>query len=114
MKLDYERIGTRIKEKRRKVGISQAQLAETVFLSAKYISQIERGVRHLSLDAIAEIAVALDTSVDMLLFDKRYLAIEKILRKRKTFSDYNKNEQELIMEILSAIEAILHSYKINL
>lgn len=114
MKLDYKRIGARIKEKRKNVGISQAQLAEMVFLSTKYISQIERGVRHLSLDSMVDIAVALDASVDMLLFDKHYPGIEKSIYKILSFSDFNKNEQDTIMEIVSAVKTIIHNHKIKI
>lgn len=114
MKLDYIRIGARIKERRKKVGISQAQLAEIVFLSTKYISQVERGVRHLSLDSMAEIAVALDASVDMLLFDKHYPETEKNIFEILTFGDFNKNEQDALMEIVSAVKTIIRNHNIKI
>jgi len=114
MELDYKLIGARIKEKRKNVGISQAQLAEMVFLSTKYISQIEREVRHLSLDSMVDIAVALDVSVDMLLFDKHYPGIEKSIYKILSFSDFTKNEQDTIMEIVSAVKTIIHNNKIKI
>lgn len=114
MELDYKRIGARIKERRKKVGISQELLAETVDLSTKYISQIERGVRHLSLDAIADIAVALDVSVDTLLFDVRYFKAESRMLENKAFDDYDRNEQNAILEIVSAARTILRSHKIIL
>lgn len=114
MKLDYKRIGARIKERRKIIGISQAQLAETVDLSTKYISQIERGVRHLSLDAIADIAIVLDASVDMLLFGTCFCEAEKNVYKNKSFNDYSINEQDFILETVSAIKTILSKHKIDI
>lgn len=114
MQLNYQQIGTRIKSKRKRIGLSQAQLAELVDLSVQYISQIERGVRHLSLDTIADIAVALDASVDMLLFDKHYPGIEKGIYENLSFNDFDKNEQDTIMEIVSAVKTIIHSHKIKI
>lgn len=113
MTLDYKRIGVRIKEKRKHIGITQAQLAEMVFLSTKYISQIERGVRHPSLDSMADIAVALDASVDMLLFDGQYPETEKSTFENLSFNDFSKNEQDTIMEIISAVKTIIHNHKIK-
>lgn len=112
MKLDYERIGERIKKRRKILGISQAQLAETVDLATKYISQIERGIRHLSLDTIVNIAAALDVSVDTLLFGARFITDEKSACQIKSFNDYSKNEQDAILELLSVAKIILLSHNI--
>lgn len=114
MKLDYKHIGARIQERRKNIGISQARLAETVDLSAKYISQIEQGVRHLSLDAIAGIAVVLEVPVDMLLFGTRFCQAEQSIYESKSFNDYSKNEQDVIMEAVSAIKTILRSHKVDI
>ncbi len=114
MKLDYKRIGMRIKEKRKNIGISQAQLAETVDLSTKYISQIERGVRHLSLDSLADIAVVLNASVDMLLFDASFYMAKKSIYESKSFNDYTKNEQDIILETVQAIKIILRNHEIDM
>lgn len=113
MELNYKCIGARIKERRKNIGMSQEQLAETVELSAKYISQIERGVRHLSLDAIANISVVLNTSVDMLLFDANLFETKENIYETKTFGDYSKNEQDAILEVVSAIKTILHIHNVN-
>ena len=77
MYLNYQHIGARIKAERNRMRLTQAQLAELVDLSVQYISQIERGVRHLSLEVIANIAVTLNASVDMLMFGTCCNGIEK-------------------------------------
>ena len=89
-------------------------MAETVDLSTKYISQIEQGVRHLSLDAIADIAIVLDISVDTLLFGIRFFKAEKSINENKSFNDYSKNEQDVILEAISAIRTILRNHKVDI
>jgi ribosome-binding protein aMBF1 (putative translation factor) len=48
-------------------GLSQAELAQKINISAPYLSQLESGKRSGSVDVLAAIAGALDLSVDMLL-----------------------------------------------
>lgn len=114
MYLNYKHIGTRIKVERKRMRLSQAQLAELVDLSVQYISQIERGVRHLSLDVMADIAVALNASVDLLLFGTCRTGIENIFCDCKAFSECSLNEQNVILEIALAAKTILHNHKINI
>lgn len=114
MTLDYKRIGMRIKKNRKILKITQAELSEKVYLSTEYISQIERGVRHLSLDSIANIAIELDTSVDSLLFGTCFSNAEKSKCENKSFSEYSKIEQDVMPKIFSAIKTILHEYNIDI
>ena len=67
MKLNYDHIGKRIREKRVEIKMSQATLAELADISPQYISHIETGRKKASLGVIANVAVVLDTSVDYLL-----------------------------------------------
>lgn len=112
MKLDYERIGKRIKEKRKSKKISQAQLAELSDLSVKYISQIERAVRHASLDTIATIADILEVTVDMLLYGSRVCACsERISDPTEILTDCGSYERQIICEVAQALKSILFKYK---
>lgn len=112
MELDYKQIGARIKAERNNMRLSQAQLAELVDLSVKYLSQVERGVRHLSLDSIAKIAVALNASVDLLLFGACHPGFVKIFSDCKAFDECDPNKQNVILDIALAAKKILHNYKI--
>ena len=60
-------IGTRIREKREKAGISQKDLAEKVGVTPSAINQYENGTKKPSTDILAKIAVEIDTSSDYLL-----------------------------------------------
>ena len=46
LKVDYVRVGQKIKEKRLQNGLTREQLAELCELSASYIAHIERGMKY--------------------------------------------------------------------
>lgn len=64
-----EYLGSRIKECRNNLKITQEQLAETIGISQSYLGQIERGVRGINIENLTKIANALNTSLDFLLSD---------------------------------------------
>ena len=67
--MNYLSMGSRIREERLKLNLTQEQLAENVHVSSAYIGQIERGERSVSLDVLLEIVNALGVTVDYLLAD---------------------------------------------
>lgn len=69
MQVDYTAIGKRIREIRKKQGMSQEMLAAKVDISPPHMSNIENGNTKFSLKVLIEIANALDTTPDMLLLD---------------------------------------------
>lgn len=83
--MNYFKIGERIRKTRRAHDISQEVLAEMVDISVTHMSHIETGNTKLSLPVITDIAVALNVSIDYLVFgDERdekpyYRQIEEIL-----------------------------------
>ena len=58
--------GSLITTRRKKLGISQEELASRADLDRTYISGLERGVRNPSLTAIAKVAVGLGIAVEKL------------------------------------------------
>ena len=56
---------------RRHRGLTLRGLAERTGIAASYLSEIERGRKPGSAAALARIAAALDTTVDVLLSDAR-------------------------------------------
>ena len=58
--------GSLITKRRKKLGISQEELASRADLDRTYISGLERGVRNPSLTAIAKVAVGLGITVEKL------------------------------------------------
>ena len=67
--MNYAEIGQRIKKYRKKKNLSQEQLAEKVNISPTHMSHIETGATKLSLQVLVDLAQALDTSTDSLLFE---------------------------------------------
>lgn len=53
------KFGQKVREERRKLGLSQEQLAEEAGLHRTYIGMIERAEKNLTLENIARIAKAL-------------------------------------------------------
>jgi CheY-like chemotaxis protein len=58
--------GRAVKDKRVEMGISQEELADRAGLHRTYISDVERGVRNVSLESIAKLARALELSLSRL------------------------------------------------
>ena len=67
--MQYSDFGRRIREERKKLGMTQEKLAEDVNLSTAYIGQIERGERSPTLETVVAIANRLGVTVDYLLSD---------------------------------------------
>ena len=55
--------GTRVNHFRRSCGLSQEELAERSRLHRNYISDVERGSRNLSLDALLKLANGLGINI---------------------------------------------------
>jgi CheY-like chemotaxis protein len=55
--------GAAVKRRRKQMGFSQEHLAERADLHRTYVCDVERGARNLSLQSIAKLARALETSV---------------------------------------------------
>lgn len=62
-------IGDKIREARRKAGLTQWQLANKIFVSESYIALIESGKRNPSTSVLTKIAEALDLTTDQIVFD---------------------------------------------
>lgn len=57
----------RLKERREQLGLSQAALAERVYITQQMIAAYETGIRKPNLDIFAAIANVLECSTDYLL-----------------------------------------------
>ena len=67
--MDKVELGMKLREARNKAGFTQEQLAEMVDISTTHMSHIETGNTKLSLQVFADLAEALQVSVDSLLYD---------------------------------------------
>lgn len=67
--MDYNKLGKRIKEMRKKRKISQQELAYEIEYSIPHISHVENGITKSSIDFLVKAANALDVTTDQLLCD---------------------------------------------
>ncbi len=67
-KLDYNKIGQRIRQSRKAKGWSQGELAEKCDISMSFLGHIERGTRIMSMDTFAAVCESLGAKADELLW----------------------------------------------
>jgi len=70
--IDYKKLGTRIKERRLHLQLTQEQLAELCQISNIYISHIETSKANPSLEVLFTRAENLEVTPDYLLMDSLY------------------------------------------
>jgi transcriptional regulator with XRE-family HTH domain len=87
MTVDFKAIGKRVKSCRLKKEMTQAELAERAELSNVYVSNIETGVKEISLEVFMKIADALGLSLDELAFGKSSAHLAASVVKASTEAD---------------------------
>jgi transcriptional regulator with XRE-family HTH domain len=66
LELDYIAIGDRIKERRQALEFTQGTLARQTGMTTSFIGHIERAEKVPSLDTVARLSAALETTMDWL------------------------------------------------
>lgn len=84
----------RIREERRKLGLTQAQLAEAVEISDTYMGAIEHGERSLTLDTLARLVNRVGVTVDYLLADSVTDSDTNIIEQFKQIMDNQPMERK--------------------
>ena len=69
MSINYDALGKRIRDARKKRGLTQLDLSERTNCSASYLSYIENGAKCISLELLIDVANELNVSADQLLLD---------------------------------------------
>ncbi|MBR1813578.1 MAG: helix-turn-helix transcriptional regulator [Lachnospiraceae bacterium] len=112
--IDYLALGCRIKSARKRLGLTQAQLAQAAQLATNNISNIERGQKRVSLGKLVQIANVLGVGVDELLCDS-LVSGEKIYEKRtdSLLEDLSRDEREYAMRMLEYTIRCMQGYSIH-
>ena len=104
MAVDFSIIGKRIKEARKKKGLTQEKLVEQMDVSIAYLSKVETGKIHINLERLSQICNILDITEGEILNgvsnnSEKYLHNEfnNLLRNCST------KQQKLIYNILKVI-----------
>jgi len=66
----YQDTGKRIKERRKKLHLTQEALAELADISASFVGAIERGEKKMSVETFCKLAERLEISSEFLLFGR--------------------------------------------
>lgn len=66
--IDYREMGSRIRTQRELLGYTREQLAEKLDVSTKFCSDIELGVKGVSIQTLAKLSELLALSTDYILF----------------------------------------------
>ncbi|MBI4701309.1 MAG: helix-turn-helix transcriptional regulator [Deltaproteobacteria bacterium] len=98
------RYGSRLRELRKKAGLTQEQLGERAGVSYKFLGGIERGAENPSLAVLDRLARGLDLEVRELV-DVRHLGTERELRREAhaVVERASPEEIRLLLRILRAI-----------
>ena len=97
-------MGDRIKEARKKKGLTQEQLAERLDVSVEFVGQIERGLKLPSMNVFIKLIEALNVSADYLLRDS--------VSTGQLFGDnaIGRKVEKLTPKQRVALEAIIDTY----
>ena len=109
--MDYAAIGKRIRAQRKRLNLSQEELAEMVNISTVHMSHIETGYTKLSLPVLVDLACALGVRTDDLIFDKDALGKTELLEEITLELQDCSNAQLLALrQILSSSKDAISKY----
>ena len=104
MKIDYIKLGKRLKSKRTEQNLTQAQLAEMCDISNVYVSHIENGSANISLEVLYAVSCRLNVTPDFFLVDSLYTSKEYMTDDIAVLLKNCTNEQlQLVNKIIRAV-----------
>lgn len=112
MSINYETLGKRIKEIRKRNNLSQAKMSEMIEKNPSYVSYIESGVKSMSLDTFVQIANALSVPTDLLLID-HLVASQRPASKEITalLADCSDYEVIVILDTMKSLKTALREHQ---
>lgn len=110
MSLNYHVIGQRIRNYRQQRNLSQNSVAEKIDKSATYISYIEGGIKHPSLETLVDLANLLGVTTDLLLGENlEHTRLVREMEYQLILHDCNDQERRFLVEATKALKGILRS-----
>lgn len=106
-KLDIHKVGKRIRDCRKQIGMTQEMLAEKSNLTPQFVSYAETGQREIRVGSLLKIAKSLNTSCDFLLTGEK---IDKdMLLLSEKISILDKTELTLVEKIIDELVNLYHT-----
>lgn len=107
MTVNYELIGIRIREIRKRKHLTQEKLAEASGLSDAYISKVECGAK-ASLESLLQIANVLDVTLsDIVVGNQKKTTFDMNTEFMQLIADCNNYERRMIYEVAEATKKSL-------
>lgn len=95
--MNLKRIGKNVKKYRKKLGLTQSQLAEMVQLSTVHISHIETGTVSMSLDCLLALCNALQVTPNEILLGEYVLDCNETNSLLNESSAYLNQDDQLLL-----------------
>lgn len=111
-KIDYEKIGQRIKKARIERGLSQADLGSLLGCSNNHISHVEVGQTKVSLAMLMKLSLLLDKDFNFFLLDTPYTRRETIINDEISAKLHQCSPSTLV-SISKIIDVLLEQEKIQ-
>jgi len=106
--VDFKEVGSRIRNARKKKGLTQERAAEYAFITGQYWGTIERGVDRASVNTYLQIALILELTLDDLFYDDAInLRLRKAFSIEKTVENCTVSEKAVISETMLALKESL-------
>ncbi|WP_373232982.1 helix-turn-helix domain-containing protein [Cohnella sp.] len=97
-------LGQRIRTERKKLSLTQEQLAERIGVSDAYIGQIERGERSPTLETLVKIASRLGVTIDYLLHDSLVPGDDNVIDQiRQLFINRSTKEKQMELDVIKVM-----------
>ena len=99
-------IGTRIKQRRKELGLTQVQIKQETGISSGNMSEIENGNKLPSTPALISLSAILDCSIDWMLKgetpkrENAFLSEERESKLLEGFRELSERDKEELIEIL--------------
>ncbi|MBQ3411911.1 MAG: helix-turn-helix transcriptional regulator [Oscillospiraceae bacterium] len=107
MPVNRSALGRRIQIQRKRIDMSQNELADLIDKSTIFVSYIENGNKNLSLDTFMDIVTALQTTPNELLRDSYDTSLEEIaMIMADELGGCSDDERQLILEMTHMIQTL--------
>ena len=107
-KLDYAKMGMRIRQFRKAKGWSQEVLARKCEISMNFMGNIERGTRKMSMDTFASLCMELGADADTLLWGRvkpSETAIQSMWGKQEKIGE---DSYSMYVQIMKSVAEIMN------
>ena len=107
-KIDFKKVGMRIRKARKDLNLTQEKAAEHSFITGQFWSLIETGRKRASVNTYRQIAAIFGLTLDDLFYDDAVtIRIRKAFSQDALLADCTDFEKSIISEMLTALKAIL-------